>query len=82
MCTEGLAAFVSGSLIYIPCCSNHREGYKYNYFVPSILFLSYLIHNSINSGSGEMKLSLLSDGAEELWFFVSGVNILICDNAR
>lgn len=32
---------------------NRMDEYKCNYSVPSILFLSYLIHNSISSGGGE-----------------------------
>lgn len=32
---------------------NRMDEYKCNYSVPSILFLSYLIHNGISSGGGE-----------------------------
>jgi len=32
---------------------NRMDEYERNYSVPSILFLSYLIHNSISSGGGE-----------------------------
>jgi hypothetical protein len=38
----------------VPTAEPHgRIRYKCNYFVPSILFLSYLIHNSISPGRGE-----------------------------
>jgi hypothetical protein len=62
---------------------NRMAEYKCNYFVPSILLSSYIIHSSIRSGGGEMKQLLsLSDREDGLWFFVPGADFLICDNEQ
>jgi hypothetical protein len=62
---------------------NRMAAYKRNYFLPAILFRSYLIHSGISCGGGEMKQLLsLSDREDSPCFFVFVADILICDNAR